>query len=538
VNNEEDILWDIAKNCIRELGFVDAVIYTLDPVREVLIQRAAYGNKEDGEFAIYEPIEIPLGEGIVGSVALTGKAEIVANTSEDSRYILDDAMRLSELAVPIIGPRGILGVIDSEHPEPGFYTDEHLAILTTIASIAANKILRARTVEALEKAKEKAEQATAAKSNFLSSMSHEIRTPLNAVIGISHLLAEELSDTEHLMSLETLLSSAEHLLSLINDILDFSKIEAGKLVLNPQSFSLQHLLENMAGTFSFLAEEKGLKLLYERSAKLHSNLYGDDTRLRQILTNLLGNALKFTSQGELALGCELISESTSEQHLRFWVKDSGIGIPPERQGSIFDSFTQAEEDTSRNFGGTGLGLAISQKLVELQDGKIWLESNHDIEQGPTGTTFWFELRYPKSEQSNNLNKSTAQSLRDLPPLKGLSVLLVEDNRVNVMVAKRFLQRWEIECSHAANGLFALQALQSNTFDLVLMDLNMPVMGGIEATEHIRAKGNQIPILALTADASAEIREKVFASGMNGYITKPFQPSHLHSTLAEYRPIEK
>ncbi|MEL6654092.1 MAG: GAF domain-containing protein, partial [Bacteroidota bacterium] len=202
VNNEEDILWDIAKNCIRELGFVDAVIYTLDPVREVLIQRAAYGNKEDGEFAIYEPIEIPLGEGIVGSVALTGKAEIVANTSEDSRYILDDAMRLSELAVPIIGPRGILGVIDSEHPEPGFYTDEHLAILTTIASIAANKILRARTVEALEKAKEKAEQATAAKSNFLSSMSHEIRTPLNAVIGISHLLAEELSDTEHLMSLE------------------------------------------------------------------------------------------------------------------------------------------------------------------------------------------------------------------------------------------------------------------------------------------------------------------------------------------------
>ncbi|MEL6844480.1 MAG: response regulator, partial [Bacteroidota bacterium] len=255
-------------------------------------------------------------------------------------------------------------------------------------------------------------------------------------------------------------------------------------------------------------------------------------------TNLLGNALKFTSQGELALGCELISESTSEQHLRFWVKDSGIGIPPERQGSIFDSFTQAEEDTSRNFGGTGLGLAISQKLVELQDGKIWLESNHDIEQGPTGTTFWFELRYPKSEQSNNLNKSTAQSLRDLPPLKGLSVLLVEDNRVNVMVAKRFLQRWEIECSHAANGLFALQALQSNTFDLVLMDLNMPVMGGIEATEHIRAKGNQIPIVALTADASAEIREKVFASGMNGYITKPFQPSHLHSTLAEYRPIEK
>ncbi|MEL7535327.1 MAG: histidine kinase dimerization/phospho-acceptor domain-containing protein, partial [Bacteroidota bacterium] len=295
LNSEEDILWDIAKNCIRELEFVDAVIYTLDRERQVLVQRAAYGNKEEGEFAIYEPIEIPFGKGIVGNVALSGQAELISDTSQDDRYILDDEARLSELAVPITGPNGVLGVIDSEHPERNFFTDEHLSILTIIANIAANKIVRARVVEALEQAKEKAEKATQAKSSFLSSMSHEIRTPLNAVIGLSHLLNDEVAEPQHKESLRTLLSSAEHLLALINDILDFSKIEEGKLLLNKTSFALTPLLDELVNPFRFLAEEKRLKFMVQKPTQKIPKLLGDDTRLKQILTNLIGNALKFTT---------------------------------------------------------------------------------------------------------------------------------------------------------------------------------------------------------------------------------------------------
>ncbi|MFK7922140.1 MAG: response regulator [Bacteroidia bacterium] len=538
VNSEEDILWDIAKNCIRELDFVDAVIYTLDQERGVLVQRAAYGNKEDGEFRIFEPIEIPLGQGIVGKVAITGEPKLVRNTAQDPSYIVDDESRLSEIAVPIIGPEGILGVIDSEHPAQNFYTEEHLLILTTIANIAANKIVRARVVDALEKAKEKAELATRAKSNFLSSMSHEIRTPLNAVIGLSHLLAEEIEQVQHKESLNTLLSSAKHLLSLINDVLDFSKIEEGKLKLDKVDFALDPLIEDLANGFRFSCEEKQLDFRLNRPEKLSHSIIGDDTRLRQILTNLLGNALKFTQTGSLELGYEVLGKQDGTYQLKFVVKDSGIGIAPARQALVFERFAQAETDTTRQFGGTGLGLAICQKLVELHAGQIGVESNNDPALGPTGTTFWFELEYPISGVASNRERSRVSSFPNLVSLKGLKVLLVEDNRVNVMVAKRFLEKWKVQVQVAEDGLIATEMVREQEFDLILMDLNMPVMGGLEATEVIRATNNDIPIIALTADATSEIREKVFTQGMNGYLMKPFEPSQLHKALHEYLPIMK
>lgn len=538
VNSEEDVLWDIAKNCIRALGFVDAVIYTLDRERKVLVQRAAYGNKEDGEFAIYEPIEIPLGKGIVGNVALNGEAELVSDTSLDDRYILDDEARLSEIAVPIIGPEGILGVIDSEHPQRNFFTEEHLSILSIIANIAANKIMRARVVNDLEQAKEKAELATDAKSNFLSSMSHEIRTPLNAVIGLSHLLTDEIKETEHKESLQTLLSSAEHLLSLINDILDFSKIEEGKLVLNKTNFSLKSLINELASPFQFLAAEKQLEFMIESPAQNLPQLMGDDTRLRQILTNLLGNALKFTSQGSIRLSYEILTQDPEACRLRFAIIDTGLGIAKERQNSIFERFIQAKEDTTRNFGGTGLGLSISQKLVELQGGEIGLDSNDDPRLGPTGSRFWFEITYAYSTAKQVAKRMPSSSLGQLASLLGLKVLLVEDNRVNTMVARKFLEKWEVTVSHAENGLLATQMVMTEQFDLILMDLNMPVMGGLEATRTIRNSGNQIPIIALTADATAEVREKVFAENMNAYLTKPFEPVRLHQALMDFLPIKK
>ncbi|MEM6342846.1 MAG: response regulator [Bacteroidota bacterium] len=535
LNSEEDILWDIAKNCIRELEFVDAVVYTLDRERKVLVQRAAYGNKEDGEFAIYEPIEIPLGKGIVGNVALTGKPELVSNTSLDDRYILDDEVRLSELAVPIIGPGGTLGVLDSEHPEKNFFTEEHLSILTIIANIAANKIIRARVVEDLASAKEKAELATAAKSNFLSSMSHEIRTPLNAVIGLSHLLNDEIKEPEHKESLQTLLSSAEHLLSLINDILDFSKIEEGKLVLNKTTFSLAPLIEELLNPFRFLADEKNLDFFSHLPPVEIPKLIGDDTRLRQILTNLIGNALKFTRVGSISLKCRLLSQDEENCFFRFEVTDTGIGIAKEQQASIFEQFIQAKEDTTRKFGGTGLGLSIARKLVELQGGQIGVESNNDPTLGPTGTTFWFEVGFPLAKEERNSASIKTDPNQQLGPLLGLSVLLVEDNRVNVIVARRFLEKWQVEVTHADNGLIATQMVQQKKFGLILMDLNMPVMGGLQATAVIRSSGNQIPIIALTADATAEVREKVFEQEMNGYLTKPFKPADLHQALSQFLP---
>ncbi|MEL7532586.1 MAG: response regulator, partial [Bacteroidota bacterium] len=247
--------------------------------------------------------------------------------------------------------------------------------------------------------------------------------------------------------------------------------------------------------------------------------------------------LKFTTQGAITLSYQILSLDKESCHLKFAVQDTGLGIAQEHQAMIFERFIQAEADTSKNFGGTGLGLAISQKLVEMQGGTMGLESNADPNIGPTGTTFWFEIRFPIVTLNEGITSLAKPASKKLATLLGLKVLLVEDNRVNVMVARRFLQKWQVEVVHAENGLLATQMVNEAEFDLVLMDLNMPVMGGLEATRIIRDAGNLIPIIALTADATAEVREKVFAQNMNGYLTKPFKPADLHQSLADFLPIK-
>ncbi|MEM8891829.1 MAG: ATP-binding protein, partial [Bacteroidota bacterium] len=531
-NTEEDIVWDIAENCIHYLGFEDCVIYLLDDSKKVLMQKAAYGAKGQAGRQILNQIEIPLGQGIVGTVAKKAKAEIVVDTSEDKRYILDDELRLSEIAVPIIGPDGVLGVIDSEHSSKGFYTQRHLEILEVIASLCANKLIKARADRLLLESKEKAEEATKAKSSFLSTMSHEIRTPMNAVIGISHLLLEDNPRENQIASLKALEFSSRHLLSLINDILDYSKIEAGKLSFESEDFDLEDLMMNLHKTFSFKARDKNIALKLSSPQKLDHKIKGDSVRLNQILTNLVGNALKFTDKGTVEFGYQLERNAGKETALSFYIKDTGIGIPADKLDNIFEQFTQASGQTTREYGGTGLGLAICKKLVELQGGEIGLES----ELGK-GTTFWFKLSFERGPDLQEAQNSRKVYNWSKGSLKGMKVLLVEDNRVNIMVGKKYLKKWDIDTEVAENGQIALDLVSSNTYDLILMDLNMPVMDGLTATEMIRKKEGsyykELPIIALTADVSENVKENIQQSGMNDYLTKPFDPEDLFKSLSSH-----
>ena len=533
-NTVDDILWDIAVNCIENLGFVDCVIYLLDQERNILIQKAAHGPKNEGDEDIVAPIEIPPGKGIVGSVALTGKPELVGDVSNDERYILDDEQRFSELAVPIVSPEGeILGVIDSEHPDKGFFNEMHLKVLTVIASICAVKLIKAKADEVILSAKNAAEEATKTKSQFLSTMSHEIRTPLNAVIGLSHILLNENPRNNQVQNLETLHFSANHLLSLLNDILDFSKLESGKFVFEAMGFDLNSLINKLYRSFECQAKQKQLSLVLDAPQFLYQ-VRGDSVRLSQILTNLIGNALKFTSEGSIQLILETETETSGQISILFRVKDTGIGIPLDKQALIFNQFEQANNDTSRKYGGTGLGLAICKKLVQLQGGEIGVRS----EPGD-GAEFWFRLTFEKGKPIENAlpEKESSMAWKN-QKLSGMKVLLVEDNKVNRMIGTKFLKRWNINTETAENGRLAVEKLIGDTtFDVILMDLNMPEMGGIEAAGHIRSMTGEyyqnVPIIALTADVSPNIHEETRMSGMNDYLSKPFDPEKLFELLGRF-----
>ncbi|MCB9397819.1 MAG: PAS domain S-box protein [Acidobacteria bacterium] len=374
----------------------------------------------------------------------------------------------------------------------------------------------------LVRARDAAEAATRAKSDFLSMMSHEIRTPMNAVIGLAHLLRDDAPSGAQLENLETLLFSAENLLELINDLLDFNKIEAGKVQLEAIPFELVPLLKRMANSFFFRAEAKGIRLDLRVPMEMPAWMMGDALRLAQVLNNLLSNALKFTEEGFVRL--EANYELLRSTHVRvyFAVIDSGIGIPPEKHQLIFERFMQAESDTSRRHGGTGLGLAISRGLIQLMGGDIQV-----VSQPGKGSTFSFSIDFALTDgPGNESHKSSSLAFDQL----GVRVLLVEDNPVNVMVVSKFLGKWQVNLDHARNGQEAVTKAEHNQYDLILMDLQMPILDGYQATRQIRQLGITTPILALTADALSDGRAKAEEMGMNDYITKPFNPKELFEKI--------
>ncbi len=378
----------------------------------------------------------------------------------------------------------------------------------------------------LEIQKIKAEEATRVKAMFLANMSHEIRTPLNGIIGISKILEESGLKPNQKELTEIITSSGENLLSIINDILDFSKIESGQIRLENIEFNLTTIIGNIVKLLKFNADDKKLKLLVDIDKAIPETLIGDPYRLNQILTNLVNNAIKFTEKGSVKILVELVKSEAGKADLCFKVVDTGIGISKNGSKKLFKEFSQTESSTTRKYGGTGLGLAISRNLVSLMNGTIGVNS----EPG-NGSEFWFRLTFKYREKQPVVEK------KEEPDIPGdIKILYAEDNPVNQRVTQLLLNQIGVKCDIAANGEKAFEMFRENQYDLILMDMQMPELDGIESTKKIRLyeknKGitNPVFIIAVTANAFSEDKDKCLSAGMNDFISKPFKISELKKII--------
>ncbi len=410
---------------------------------------------------------------------------------------------------------------------------EHKASLVVYHGILMDVTAAQTYQEELLAAKESAEIATQEKSNFLSVMSHEIRTPLNAVIGLSDLLLQESPRPDQAVNLSTLKFSAESLLALINDILDFSKIEAGKISLEAVPFDLQAMVRGVVTSMDYQAEEKGIQLRCNIDSRVPALVVGDPTRLSQILNNLVSNAVKFTKQGFVEAKVERLRHANSCVSLRFSIIDSGIGIAPDKQQKIFRFFSQADNSVTREFGGTGLGLSITRSLLAFYHSEVTLTS----EPGQ-GSTFQFELTLPVAAVEPRSTGNQPLMKPDID-LHGLRILLVDDNRVNILVAMKLLTRWGADVDMAEDGERAVAMVQQTAYHVILMDIQMPGMDGYQATRAIRSIAGErfktVPIIALTATVIDEVLRKAERAGLNGVLPKPIRPAVLKQKMASYVP---
>ena len=391
---------------------------------------------------------------------------------------------------------------------------------------------RVLTEQQLRHAKLAAESAVRARELFLANMSHEIRTPMNAILGMSQLLAKTPLAPDQDSYRQAITTSAEHLLVIINDILDLSKLEAGKMTLEQVGFTPAHLLAEIEQTLHYKAVEKGLVLRTEVAPRVPPVLLGDPYRIRQVLLNLAGNAIKFTEAGQVSITCDFVADAAADGagEVVFRVVDTGVGIEPEFVQSIFNEFSQEDSSVTRKFGGTGLGLSISRNLLLLMGSDVQLESEKN-----KGTTMQFALRLPVGQPDDLAPKVV------LPPdgptrhhLRNKQVLLVEDNRFNRQIAKTFLNHAHVQVTEAEHGAIAVELARHTRFDLILMDIQMPVMDGYAATALLRQQlGLATPIIALTANAVKGEREKCLAAGMDGYLAKPFKEEELLKVVSEW-----
>ncbi|WP_052158375.1 PAS domain-containing hybrid sensor histidine kinase/response regulator [Lacinutrix jangbogonensis] len=379
----------------------------------------------------------------------------------------------------------------------------------------------------------KLQKASKAKDQFLSTMSHEIRTPLNAVTGLANILLMEDHMPDQSENLKGLKYSGEHLLGLINDLLDFDKINSGKINIVEKNFRLNYFLDTIGEHYSLVAEKKGIQFRVEKMNELPDIIKGDKLKLTQIIKNLLSNSLKFTKHGNIRLVVTNLGLEENKIALEFKVVDTGIGISKSKQGIIFESFMQANSDTSIKYGGTGLGLSISRKLLEIQNSELIVESTLG-----EGSSFSFIIKFKISNRLSAFEPLMLQKQPNYEPLN-MSVLIAEDNKMNVLILKRFFMKWKIKYTIARNGEEVLKYFSNPDFsvDVILMDLQMPILDGYETTKIIRnfsdVEKSKTPIIALTAFAQTDIKEKTLEHKMNGFMGKPFNPEKLHALLKSF-----
>ncbi len=449
-----------------------------------------------------------------GSIRLSDK-ELQSHASWWDLPREDSGSWRSLMGARLVDARGLASgsIIVSDKEGGGEFTEEDEALLRQLAFITS---LAWRHIES----RTAAEAASVAKSQFLANMSHELRTPMNAILGMTDLaLSEELPPIVR-DCLQTARESADVLLELLNEILDLSRIEAGRFELESTTFSLHKVVEQVIKALRVRAKEKGLALIYNLPSQVPDLLIGDPLRFRQILTNLVDNAIKFTHVGRIAVQADVREQKPDSVKLEFQVTDTGIGISPEDQERIFIAFTQADASTTRNYGGTGLGLTISRKLVELMDGQIWVDSKPNY-----GSTFHFTVCL-KVYQGTAAEAKAAKAPPSAVPRRTLRVLLAEDTPTNQKLAEYLLTRRGHTVDIAQNGLQALELIERHTPDVVLMDVQMPVMDGFQATAAIRALSDpaksNVPIIAMTAHALVGDAERCLAAGMDAYVSKPIR----------------
>lgn len=431
------------------------------------------------------------------------------------------------VAAPLITPDGFaLGTLCMLDTKPKKLSKDQMEAIHTLATSVVTQLVLRDQKKKLEEEKDKALQSARVKEQFLANMSHEIRTPLNGIMGLTNLLlASHLTDEQHTY-LKYIKNAADNLLGIVNDILDYSKIESGSLTLQSVPFSISQLFESMIQFFTDKAEQKGLEMEASLSQDIPDMLTGDPGRLKQVLSNILDNAIKFTESGKVVFHIHKEWQDSQKITLLFKVTDTGIGIPEEKLSVIFESFTQVNNENSRKYGGTGLGLAIAKRLVDAQAGKLWISSKEN-----EGSTCQVLLSFP-IVANTLVQKPGVYSKAGGPVIR---VLVAEDNEVNQLIINKVLKRNEFDVTMASNGKLLLEELGKHSFNIILMDIQMPDMDGFEAIKYIRNSAEpykDIPIIALTAHTSKEEMQKFLTAGANHCISKPFQPDILISKIEE------